>query len=77
MAVDQLLNPSIGSQKEVNAINNETLTDAKASLPRDWDWKQAYDVQMKVNDKPQKVVLVPFSEAGQKASEIEVWVNRD
>lgn len=77
MAVDRLLNPQIGSLKEVNAINNEMLTDAKSSLPADWDWKQAYDVQMKVNDQPQKVVLVPFSEAGQKASEIEVWVNRN
>jgi hypothetical protein len=77
MAVDRLLNPQIGSLKEVDAINNEMLTDAKSSLPGDWDWKQAYDVQMKVNDKPQKVVLVPFSEAGQKASEIEVWVNRN
>ena len=77
MAVDQLLNPAIGSLKEVNAINNEILTDAKATLPQDWDWKQAYDVEMKINNKPQKVVLVPFSEAGQKASEIEVWVNRN
>lgn len=77
LAVDQLLNPAIGSLKEVNAINNETLTDAEAALPADWNWKQAYDVQMNVNGKPQKVVLAPFSEAGQKASEIEVWVNRN
>jgi len=77
MAVDKLLNPAIGSLKEVNALNDEILTDAKATLPQDWDWKQAYDIQVNVNDKPQKVVLVPFSEAGQKASEIEVWVKRN
>lgn len=76
MAVDQLLNPSIGSLKDVDALNNGKLTDATASLPQGWDWKQAYHVEMKVNDRLQKVVLVPFSEAGQKASEIEVWVDK-
>ncbi|WP_394772512.1 hypothetical protein, partial [Mucilaginibacter sp.] len=55
---------------------NKPLIDAKAMLPSDWDWKEAYSIEMKVNNSLRKVVMVPFSEAGQKSAEIAVWVNK-
>jgi len=77
LAIDRGINPALASLKEVIYIkNNDALTGASAALPADWDWKQAYGLGMKVNNKPQKIVMVPFSEAGQKASEIEVWVDK-
>jgi hypothetical protein len=62
--------------KVVYGGNVAGLTDAKTILPPDWDWKEAYSMEMKVNDKPQKVIMVPFSEAGQKSANIAVWVNQ-
>ena len=75
MAVDQALNPEINSLNEVAySKTSDPLTDAKTVLPANWAWKQAYYAEMKVNDQPKKVVLVPFSEAGQSAANIEVWI---
>ena len=50
------------------------LTDASKMLPKDWSWQQAYSVTMLANLKPVNVILVPFSEAGQKGSEILTWI---
>jgi DUF1680 family protein len=76
-AIDKGLNPQIASLNDVVFTkSNDELTPANTSLPGDWNWKQAYSVDMKVNNIRQKVVIVPFSEAGQKTSEIEVWIQR-
>ena len=77
LAIDQGLNPGLSALSNVTYTkNNEQLTDAKAALPNDWGWKEAYSIEMKVNNSPRKVVMVPFSEAGQKAAEIAVWINQ-
>ncbi len=75
LAIDQGLNPEIASLNSVvlPKINNEIL-DAGAKLPTDWDWKEAYFINMKIKDVPQKVIMVPFSEAGQKNADIAVWI---
>lgn len=77
LAVDQGLNPGLDTLNNVvyggSAVS---LANAKTMLPPDWGWKEAYSMEMKVNDKPQKVILVPFSEAGQKSANIAVWINR-
>jgi DUF1680 family protein len=76
-AIDKGLNKQIDSLRDVNYIKYDGgITDAHASLPADWDWKEAYFLNMKVNNIPQQVMLVPFSEAGQKSASIEVWINR-
>ncbi len=52
------------------------FSDADAALPADWDWKEAFYLDVQVNHVPQKVVLVPFAEAGQKTDPVEVWIAR-
>ncbi|HEY4322860.1 MAG TPA: beta-L-arabinofuranosidase domain-containing protein [Mucilaginibacter sp.] len=76
-AVDQGINPELTSLNTVIfEKGNTSLTDAKLLLPGDWSWKEAYFLTMKVNDQSKKVIVVPFSEAGQKTSNIEVWIHR-
>ncbi len=77
LAIDQGLNKEIASLSEVGLSKNKvTLTDASSNLPAGWDWKEAFYLDMDVNHLPKKVVMVPFSEAGQSTSNIEVWINR-
>jgi len=76
LAIDQSLNVGISSLNEINATKNGTLIDSNASLPADWGWKEAYGMEMKVNDRSRKIVMVPFSEAGQKSANIAVWINQ-
>ncbi|WP_295672532.1 beta-L-arabinofuranosidase domain-containing protein [uncultured Mucilaginibacter sp.] len=76
-AIDKGLNRQIDSLKDVNYVKYDgELTNASASLPADWDWKEAFFLNMKVNNIPQQVMVVPFAEAGQKSAGIEVWINR-
>ena len=75
LAVDKLLNTELESLKGLNCESiSLKLTDGDKLLPSDWSWKQAYAVPMKVNHKPRSILMVPFSEAGQKGSEIETWL---
>ncbi|HEX3383539.1 MAG TPA: beta-L-arabinofuranosidase domain-containing protein, partial [Mucilaginibacter sp.] len=73
-AVDLGLNKSISALGDVSFSNTGSLTDEKSLLPADWRWKEAYSMQMNINNKPQKVIIVPFSEAGQDTSPIGVWI---
>ena len=76
-AIDKGLNKHIDSLRDVSfAKYGGGLTDAHASLHADWGWKEAYSLDMKVHNIPQKVIIVPFSEAGQKSAGIEVWINK-
>jgi uncharacterized protein len=75
LAIDQGLNPSVTSLTGVTYTTaKNSITDEKSALPEDWSWKQAYGIDMKVNGEMKKVVLVPFSEAGQKTANMEVWI---
>ncbi len=75
-AIDRGLNDGLDSTTHVVYTKTSMiLTDEKSTLPADWIWKEAYSLDMKVNGKPRKVILVPFSEAGQKAANINVWIH--
>ena len=77
LAIDQGINPGLAAlNKVVYGGSTVSLATAKTMLPPDWDWKEAYSMQMKVNNKPQKIIMVPFSEAGQKSANIAVWINQ-
>ncbi len=73
-AVDKGLNPGVDSLSHIKYVNLDIFTDEQKSLPERWTWKEAYSLPMTVNGKSQKVILVPFAEAGQSASDIEVWI---
>jgi hypothetical protein len=75
-AVDMGLNKDLSALSDVAFSNSAALTDERSLLPAAWGWKEAYSVQMNVNSKPQKVIIVPFSEAGQDTSPISVWIGR-
>ncbi len=76
LAIDQGLNNKISNLNEVIYTHSTELAVNNDTLPADWDWKQAYQLPVKINNVPQNVILVPFSEAGQKGNNIEVWVHQ-
>lgn len=76
LAIDKGLNAGIDSLSGVNFMGSLRFSDADAALPADWDWKEAFYLDVQVNHVPQKVVLVPFAEAGQKTDPVEVWIAR-
>ncbi len=73
-AIDKGLNPGIDSLGLVKLFDGGTVSDASVALPGDWKWRQALYMNAKVNDRWQKVMFVPFAEAGQKMAEIAVWI---
>jgi hypothetical protein len=74
LAIDKGLNPGIDSLSLVKFLDGRNISDASAALPGDWKWKQALYMDAKVNDRWQKVMFVPFAEAGQKMAEVAVWI---
>ena len=75
LAVDKILNAGLDSLNDLKCSKiSVKLTDCWQLLPNDWSWKQAYSIQMQGNQKSKTVILVPFSEAGQKGSEIGTWI---
>lgn len=77
LAIDAILNPSLKNLAPITCETNEViLTNSAESLPVGWAWKQAYAATLKVDGKPQKIIFVPFADAGQNASEIGVWINQ-
>jgi DUF1680 family protein len=81
LAVDEAVNPGLTRLRELTITPSmdslSLLTDAGDRLPADWGWKQAYTVACRIDDQPRKIVLVPFAEAGQKATPLEVWIRAD
>ena len=76
LAIDQALNTETGPLSSIQfAGNNPALVDAKEKLPLDWSWKQAYAFELQINHKQEQVILVPYAEAGQKGTELEVWID--
>ena len=76
LALDKGLNAGIDSLRSVRYAGGARLDDARAALPADWGWKEAFYLDATVSGMPRKVVLVPYSEAGQQAGEVAVWITR-
>jgi len=76
LAIDQSLNADVTDLSNITFVKQATikLQDAKATLPANWSWKQAYSMQLQVNKILQTVTLVPFAEAGQKEGNLSVWI---
>jgi len=76
LAIDQSLNADVTDLSNITFVKQAAikLQDAKATLPADWSWKQAYSMQLQVNKILQKVTLVPFAEAGQQEGNLRVWI---
>ncbi|CAN5472934.1 glycoside hydrolase family 127 protein [soil metagenome] len=76
LAVDQGLNLGLPSFNEVLFAGYGNPVEAIAKLPAAWGWKEAYTVDMKVSGVSKKVILVPFSEAGQQSGNVAVWIHQ-
>jgi DUF1680 family protein len=76
LAFDKGLNPGIDPAGTVTYANDPSLSDAGDALPAGWGWKEAFYLDAKVDAHPQKVILVPFAEAGQTTAAIAVWLPR-
>ncbi len=75
LSADKALNPEPESFKVLNFLSaNLKPTDVSNTLPADWSWKQAYSIPMDIDKRAGNIILVPFSEAGQKGSEIATWI---
>ncbi|HTR28215.1 MAG TPA: beta-L-arabinofuranosidase domain-containing protein [Puia sp.] len=74
LAVDKGLNPGIDTAAVIQYDGRNRLTDANATLPAGWSWKEAFYIDAKVGDIKKKIVVVPFAEAGQKSDAVEVWI---
>ena len=75
LAIDQALNNETPLSSIQYLGGNPALIDAKAKLPLDWSWGQAYASELQINHKPKQVVLVPYAEAGQNGAELVVWID--
>jgi len=76
LAIDKSINGGLATLKTVRFAKGGQLTYAGGALPSDWDWKEAFYANMKVNNVARKVMLVPFSEASQKSGDMEVWIRK-
>lgn len=75
LAIDASLNNGLDSLNELRCSKeNIKLIDTRKSLPVDWSWNQAYSIQMQGKQITKNIILVPFSEAGQKGGEIATWI---
>jgi len=75
LAWDQSLNPGI-RLSQISATKQNFIKPAMFTLPKEWEWKEAYSVPVMVNNKAKTMVLVPFAEAGQGSGNVAVWLNR-
>lgn len=76
LAIDQSLNRGVDSLGLITSTNNNYTTErAQNELPGDWQRKQAYSLTLKYDKQPKKIILVPFAEAGQSGSNLEVWIS--
>ncbi len=80
LALDQSINPGLGSLSGLvyaggkHPGDSVILKDAGDQLPADWDWKQAYSIAFRVQNKKRNLLLVPFAEAGQASAPVAVWL---
>ena len=76
LAVDSVLN--VGHEKALPVYFTGgikyTATDAARLLPKYWVGKQAYAISLGEGATKQDLILVPFADAGQSASPLQVWV---
>jgi len=76
LAADSVLN--VGHEKALPITyttgTQYSLTDVAGQLPSYWVGKQAYSVTFGEGATKRDLILVPFADAGQAASPLQVWL---
>jgi DUF1680 family protein len=76
LVFDQNLNKIKAKDISLNASSiNPEVADSTV-LPKGWVGTQAYLVNAEVNGTPEKVILVPYADAGQTGGEITTWIKK-
>lgn len=74
LAFDQALNPEITNPDQLEIESADIEIQPKTGLPSNWFGTEIYILNARYNNKPVKLKLVPFAEAGQTGGEVRVWM---
>jgi DUF1680 family protein len=76
LVFDQKLNQAEAKEVMLNT-NSIQLEDAEGTvLPTGWVGSQAYQVNAEINGKAEKIILVPYADAGQTGGTISTWLKK-
>ena len=73
---DQKLNKAEAKDIIVNTNSIQLEEVASSVLPTNWVGSQAYQVNAEVNGKTEKIILVPYADAGQTGGTISTWLKK-
>ena len=75
LSFDQSLNPAIKDVDKILVDGTQLNLRKKenASFPQKWFGKELYEINARINNKPQTIILVPYAESGQNADKIKTW----
>lgn len=76
LVFDEKLNQVVSDDILLDTKNLQVEQSASSVLPHIWSGTQAYQVNALVNGENQKIILVPFSDAGQTGGQISTWLKR-
>ncbi len=75
LVFDQALNSIRAEDISVSPESME-LVEVNSALPKNWVGTQAYQLNAIVNGNTDKIILVPFADAGQTGGEITTWLKK-
>ncbi len=75
LTYDQTINKTEVSDVKV-ALENIHLEDASSLLPANWIGKQGYEIDNNANGKKEKIMLVPYADAGQTGGLMSTWIKK-
>ena len=75
LVFDQILNKRNAGELTLTGSAIQ-LEDAPTLLPQNWVGTQAYQVKAMVKGVPEKLILVPYADAGQTGGTISTWLSK-
>jgi len=76
LVFDQALNKMDARNVEINVGSIQLGEAPGGALPAGWGGTQAYQVNGEVNGRQEKIILVPYAEAGQTEGVISTWMKK-
>jgi DUF1680 family protein len=76
LVFDQKLNKAEAKDVILNGSSVQLEDAASSVLPSGWVGSQAYQVNAEVNGKAEKIILVPYADAGQTGGSISTWLTK-
>lgn len=76
LVFDQKLNQAEAKEVQLNSSSIQLEEAASSALPAGWVGSQAYQLNAEVNGKTEKIILVPYADAGQTGGTISTWLKK-